>query len=228
MTQHFSKVASEYRWNYFTRFIIQGSVELLVAALVQAFSSTLDPLSTVLSSVALLICLSAPAVFAYFIINNASRVNDDSELAKRWGTLCEEFKNDRGWKSSSFYVVFLIRRLLYVSLLFTLSAFPLVQVILSAVLSTLAAGYLVTYRPFKEQIINYCTLFSELCSVLTFSLCGLFLLNLNSTTRDSLKWVALLLGYSITLANFAAALYLAVKSIIKKCRSMKSHSEVSL
>jgi hypothetical protein len=101
-----SKAASEYRWNYFTRFIIQGFVELQ-AALVQLFSSTLDSLSTVLSSVALVVCLSAPAVFSCFIIKYASRLSDDSELAKRWGSLFEEFKYDRGWKSSSFYVVFL-------------------------------------------------------------------------------------------------------------------------
>jgi hypothetical protein len=228
VSKHFRKAASEYRWNYFTRFVIQGSVELLVAALVQVFSSTLDPLSTGLSCVALLICGIAPAVFAYFIIKNASRFNNDSELAKKWGSVFKEFKNDRGWKSSSFYVVYLIRRLLYVTLLFTLTAFPLVQVILSAALSALAALYLVTYRPFKEEIMNYCTLFSELCSVLTFFVCSFFLLDLNSTIRDTLKWVALLLVYLITSANFLAALYLAFRSIIEKCKSLKAKSQVRL
>jgi hypothetical protein len=228
ISKHFRKAASEYRWNYFTRFVIQGYVELLVAAQVQVFSSTLDPLSTVLSSVALLICLSAPAVFAYFIIKNASRLNNDSELAKKWGSVFEEFKNDRGWKSSSFYVVFLIRRVLYVTLLFTLTAFPLVQVILSAVLSALAALYLAIYRPFKEEIMNYCTLFSELCSVLTFFVCSFFLLDLNSTTQASLKWMALSLVYSITSAGFLAALYLAFRSLIVKCKSLKAKSQVRL
>jgi hypothetical protein len=182
----------------------------------------------VLSSVALVICLSAPAVFAYFIIKHASRLNNDSDLAKRWGSLFEEFKNDRGWKSSSFYVVFLIRRLLYVTLLFTLSSLPLVQIILSAALSILAVVYLVTFRPYKERVMNYCTLFSELCSVLTFFVCGFFLLDLNTTTRDSLKWVALLLGYSISLANFLAALYFALRFLLEKCRSLKAMSQVSL
>jgi hypothetical protein len=222
ISKHFRKAASEYRWNYFTRFVIQGSIELQVAALVQVSSSTLDPLSSGLSSVALLICLAAPAVFAYFIINNASRFNDDSELAKRWGSVFEEFRNDRGWKSSSFYVVYLIRRVLYVTLLFTLTAFPLVQVILSAALSALSALYLVTYRPFKERMMNYCTLFSEFCSILTFSVCAFFLHDLNSTTRDTLKWMALLLGYSRSLAYAGASLYLTARQLKAKCKAWRT------
>jgi hypothetical protein len=69
----------------------------------------------VLSSVALVVCLSAFAIFAYLIIKHASRLNNDSDIAKRWGSLFEELKNYRGWKISSFYVVFLIRRLVYVT-----------------------------------------------------------------------------------------------------------------
>jgi hypothetical protein len=224
ISKHFRKAASEYRGNYFTRFIIQGSVELLVAALIQVFSSTLDPLSTVLSSVALLICLSAPAVFAYFIIKNASRFNEESELAKKWGSVFEEFKNDRGWKSSSFYVVYLIRRVLYVTLLFTLSAFPLFQVILSAGLSALVAMYLVTYRPYKERVLNGCMLYSEFASVLIYTCCSCFLLDLNSTTRDALKWMALSLGYSITLAYTGASLYLAARQLKGKCKTWRTRN----
>jgi hypothetical protein len=221
ISKDFSKAASEYRWNYFTRFVIQGSIELQVAALVEAFSSSSDSLSTKLSSVALVICLSAPAVFAYFIIKHASRLHNDSDLAKRWGSLFEEFKNDRGWKSSSFYVVFLIRRLLYVTLLFTLTAFPLVQVILSASLSALVALYLVTYRPYKERVLNYCSLYSEFASLLTYACISSYLLDLNSTASGVLKWVALCLGYSITLVYSGASLCLTIMKLKAKHKSLR-------
>jgi hypothetical protein len=52
------------------------------------------------------------------------------------------------WSSSS--------GVLYVTLLFTLSSLPLVQAILSAGLSALVALFLVTYRPYKERVLNYC------------------------------------------------------------------------
>jgi hypothetical protein len=224
ISKYFRRAASEYRWNYFSRSVIQGSIELQVAALVEVFSSTLDSLSTVFSSVALVVCLSAPAVFAYFIIKHASKLNNDSELAKRWGSLFEEFKNDRGWKSSSFYVLFFIRRLLYVTLLFTLTAFPLVQVILSAVLSALVALYLVTYRPYKERVLNYCSLYSEFASLLTYACISSFLLDLNSTTRGVLKWVVLSLGYSITLTYTLASLYLTARLLKAKCMTWKTRS----
>jgi hypothetical protein len=59
----------------------------------------------------------ASALFT--VIKHASRLSQDPRLTQRWTTLFEEFKYDRGWRSCYFYVVFLVRSLLYVSLLFT-------------------------------------------------------------------------------------------------------------
>jgi hypothetical protein len=136
------------------------------------------------------------------------------------GSLFEEFKNDRGWKSSSFYVVFLIRRLLYVTLLFALIDFPLVQVILSAGLSALVALYLVTYRPCRERVLNYCSLYSEFASLLIYVCISSFLLQLDN--KRLLKWVALCQGYSITLVYSGASLYLTIMKLKAKYKSLRT------
>jgi hypothetical protein len=222
-SRYFIRVALEYRWNFFSRFIVQSSHELQVAALVLLFSATLAPLSTALSCLALLICIGAPAFFTFIIFKNAPRLNDDSEIANRWATLFEEFKNDRGWKSSCFYVVFLVRRLLYITMLFTGSQ-PLVQVIVSAALTVGVGVYLVVYRPFKEPLLNFCRIFSELGSFFIFVLCGLFLLDLSSTTVTCLKWLVISIGYSITLVEFGVSIYLSVREFKEKFKSWRSGS----
>jgi hypothetical protein len=43
----------------------------------------------------------------------------------------QEFNNDKSFLSSSFYFLFFLRRFLYVGILYSLEAYPLVQVILN-------------------------------------------------------------------------------------------------
>jgi hypothetical protein len=225
LSSWFIRLAFEYRWNFFSRFIIQGLVELQVAAFVQLFSTTLAPLSTVLSCFALVVCMGAPPFFTFIIFKNASRLTEDPEHAQRWATLFEEFKNDRGWKSSCFYVVFLVRRLLYVTMLFTIDSQPLLQVIVSAALSVGVAAYLVFYRPFKEPLLNFCRIYNELCNFLIFILCGFFLLNLSSTSQSYLKWLVFFFGYSITIAESLGSFYLSIRKLIEKYKSWRSKTQ---
>jgi hypothetical protein len=53
---------------------------------------------------------------------------------------------------------------------------PLVQVILSAGHSALVALYLVTYRPYKERVLNYYSRYSEFASLLSYACIGSYLL----------------------------------------------------
>jgi hypothetical protein len=219
ISRYFIIVALEYRWNFFSRSIVQSSHKLQVAALVLLFSATLAPLSTVLSCIALLICIGAPAFFTFIIFKHGPRIKDDSEITNRWATLFEEFKNDRGWKSSCFYVVFLVRRLLYISLLFTTDSQPLVQIVVSAALTVCVGVYMIVYRPFKEPLLNFCRIYSELGSFFIFVLCGFFLLDLSSTTETCLKWLIVSIGYSITLIEFGVSIYMSAREFRRKFKS---------
>jgi hypothetical protein len=227
-SKYFERVAGSYRWNFFLRFFIQGYLELLVAAAVQLYSPASSILGTGLSCVTMIVCTVSPVFIANVITRYHSSQSEATDLTANWSSLFEEFKNDQGWLSSAFYVIFLARRLLYVSLLFGLVAFPLVQIILSAVFSAVLATFVVAYRPYRDQVLNVCSVYCELCSVLIFSLCGLFLLNLGSTARDSVMWVALCLGYSITFVLVCAALYITSKQLIAKCRGWRGSPSINL
>jgi hypothetical protein len=214
---YFYDVSCSFRWSFFIRFLIEGYIDFTFAALFQLHNATAASISVLvnvgLAGVFMVLSFLAPVVCVYFVYKNYERFLDPEEkdFRTKFGSVFDEFKNDRGFLSCSFYCLFFLRRLLYVGILYLLQDFPLVQVILNVLHSLMTCAYLVLYRPFQEKYLNISNIYAELCITLTFGLSGVFLLNLSSSAEVIAKWTTLGVVYSMMLVNFLVTCLLAVR-----------------
>jgi hypothetical protein len=225
---YFYDASSSYKWSFFIRFLIEGYLELTFAALFQLHSMTLSSFNLIanmcFAAAFMVISLVSPVVCVYFVYKNHHRFKDPEEkqFRKEFGSIFDEFKNDKGFLSCSFYFLFLLRRFLYVGIQYSLEAFPLVQVILNVLHSLASFAYLKTFVPFKEKYLNISNIYAELCITVTFALSGVFLLNLSNSTRFILMWTTLGVVYSMMLVNFIVTVILTAreaKKLVQKWRT---------
>jgi hypothetical protein len=224
---YFYDASSSYKWNFFIRFIIQGYLELTFAALFQLHNTTLSSVNlianVILAGVFMVLSAVSPIVCVLFIYKNHQRFKDPEEkrFLREFGSVFQEFKNNKGFLSCSFYFLFFLRRFLYVGIQYSLAAYPLVQVILNVLHSIGSLAYLVAFFPFEENYLNISNIYAEFCITATFSLSGVFLLDLSSSARFILMWTTLGVVYSMMLVNFIVSIILTgkeVKRLVQKWR----------
>jgi hypothetical protein len=234
--KHFKRACKSYRWNFFIRFVLEGYIELLFAVTYQLANASLSSLTLFINvgvaSFFTAICILCPIICIWFIVKHHRRFSSDEvEFQETYGSLFEEFKNDRGLMSCSYYVLFLLRRLMYVAVLVLLVDFPLVQVFLNVAHTSAMAAFIIVFRPYQERYFNFTNCFAEMCSILSFSLSALFLLDLSSTGQLVLEWVIMGLIYLMILMNFVVSLIMSAKDLREtwqrwRARSIRSQPNV--
>jgi hypothetical protein len=173
-----------------------------------------------LSITAVAFCLLAPIICGVFIHKNYYQVQD-KDFLKQFGSLFNEFKNDQGVISTSFYVAFFIRRIVFLGVLFLLEDFPLAQIIIIALNSLASILYISWYTPFVDKYQRYSNNIGEVCIALTFSLCGLYLLNLDEIFRDLLQWVVIVVVFAMILGNFLMSILSTIKALKARYRKWR-------
>jgi hypothetical protein len=224
---YFYDASSSYKWNFFIRFLFEGYLELTFAALFQLHNTTFSSYNlianVILAGAFMVLSVVSPVVCVYFVYKNHQRFQDPEEkqFRREFGSVFQEFKNNKGFLSCSFYFLFFLRRFLYVGIQYSLEAYPLVQVILNILHSLGSFAYLISFVPFEEKYLNISNTYAELCITVTFSLSGVFLLDLSSSTRFILMWTTLGVVYSMMLVNFIVTVILTareVKRLVQKWR----------
>jgi hypothetical protein len=227
--KHFKKVCRSYRWNFFIRFMIEGYIELVLAVTYQLTYPSLSSLTLCVNvgvaSFFAALCVGCPIVCTWFIVKYHRRFSsDEGKFKEKYGCLFEEFKNNRGLISCSYYVLFIIRRLMYVAVLVLLEAFPLVQVLLNLAHTTAMAAFIIVFKPYQEKYFNFTNCFAELCIFLNFSLSALFLLDLSSIWQLVLEWVIVGICYLMILMNFVVTLIRSAKELRETWRRWRNRS----
>jgi hypothetical protein len=224
---YFYDASSSYKWSFFIRFLIEGYLELTFAALFQLHNTTLTSFNLIanvcLAAAFMVLSVVSPIVCVNFVYKNHQRFQDPEEkqFRREFGSVFQEFKNDKGFLSCSFYFLFFLRRFLYVGIQYSLEAYPLVQIILNVLHSLGSLAYLVAFVPFEEKYLNVSNIYAEFCITVTFALSGVFLLDLSSSTRFILMWTTLGVVYSMMLVNFIVTVILTareVKKLVQKWR----------
>ena len=73
--------------------------------------------------------------FLFNYLNKSKISNSDEEISANWGTLFNEFNNDKGIGSSQYYFFFFSRRIVFICILLFLQDIPIVQLTLNITLS---------------------------------------------------------------------------------------------
>lgn len=233
ISAYFENSASRFKWNFFIRFAIEAYLPISFASLFQIhfiqFSSTSNAINGLLAIIFGSISILVPLLSLRFIKRNYTvlmEIEARNKL-KDFGSLYDEFKNDQGFKSCLFQILFFIRRLFYIGILYLLEDFPIVQLGLNVAHSFGTAVYLLVFRPFEENLLNFSNIFAELCTSLTFTLCGGYLLDFNTSIGIGIQWTVIAALYAMMFVNTIVALILALRGLklrIKRWRQRLAYT----
>lgn len=142
----------------------------------------------------------------------------DEGFLKEFGSLFEEFKNDRGVSSTLFYVLFCLRRLTYVFDLFFLMDYPAVQTAINAVWGAVVVGFLLFYKAFTPRRYLYLNVWLEVVCMSVFALSGVWLSNLG----NELSYILVIGIVASVTSVFVATQLILVYDIFQICRRSKN------
>ena len=155
--------------------------------------------------------------FSYEKIKDSTQV----EFQEKYGSLFDEFKHDKGFISSIFYVFYLIRRLQFLITQVYFNSMPTFQVSLNIGISFLLLVYLVFYRPFKEKSVNVSYITAEFCLICNFCIILLIVRDFKLIKIEQLEfgfissvYFSMMIQTVVVLFNY----YLSLKEIMKKFR----------
>ncbi|OMJ66271.1 hypothetical protein SteCoe_36945 [Stentor coeruleus] len=173
------KTLKNYRYNFFLRFWIQAYLDIGVASLIQLRSEVKIPGSGYFNQMSAVICiiifiLTPSCIVVCSFVGYFNIKNKDIEFFDKWGSLYCEFKNDKGFWSTQYYFVFLLRRLEFLLSQVYLNAHPYWQGGLNIFGSIVQTGFLIYYRPFDEKIMLFSAIIGEITTTLAIGLCFSF------------------------------------------------------
>jgi len=236
IARYFSQKLQGFHWNYFVRFLLEGYIEILFAGYLNAYDFQLNSATklscTALASLSILVCYITPFALLLFTLKHYKQFSSDWVLKERYSTLFYEFKSDRGFWSCSYYSIFIIRRLIYMSSLYLLQDYPGVQVIVNLGHSLMVTFYLFVCQPFLTKAMNLINIYNEVSIFLAFAFSGFFLFDLSSEMRDIMQWTTFGIVYAMIFTNIcvtalqSAAEYINLYRKWRRCIGTKGRSVV--
>ncbi|TNV86065.1 hypothetical protein FGO68_gene2303 [Halteria grandinella] len=146
------KIEGALCWNYFIRFILQSYQQLALATLINSLDFSIeysgDMLSTLCAVYSLAIVVLSPFV-AFMMLKSGTLPQSCDSLSE-------------GLKLPSWTILYMLRRLFTVAIIFTLrdhSFFQLQLLILSSIVYQIA---MITYNPYESRMGNMVEIFNEL------------------------------------------------------------------
>jgi hypothetical protein len=131
-----------------------------------------------------------PVLIGFLVFTKHAQVKEEAFL-KIYGSLFEEFRNDKGVASTVFYLIFSLRRLIYVFDLFLLYDYPEAQVAINVSFSLLVVLYIVYFKAFIGKRHLWFNFWLEVVCSLVFFLTGLWLKDMSQLFSDVLVIVVI-------------------------------------
>jgi len=200
---------TSFRWSFFLRTLIEIYLEVLVAAMLQILTPGWDNLITSVNSVLgygfLFGLFASPVLATGFLIANKftiAKAEANDKFSKSYGSLFREFKNDKGAVSLMFYVWFFLRRLMYVANLIYLRERTTTQFVMNIMHCVISLSFLSFFLPYLGRFTNFVAIFTEIATMMIFSLCASFEMGFDSETENTVMWSALWIVFSIMIVNY--------------------------
>ena len=125
-------IVSLFLFNFVLRFITEGYLELWFGTTLNIFAfntgSTIEIISLWISWLFAIVIYLFPFMSFILIYDKRKEITEENEnYLKRFGTMYENLKNDKGWEYLEFYPLFLFRRFIFVQLLILLEGYSEIQ-----------------------------------------------------------------------------------------------------
>lgn len=145
-----------------------------------------------------------PFIVLIFLMIKREKVlnpTTDPQFTKLYGSLFSEFKNDRGPMSTIYYLLFFIRRVIYVTNLIFLRHMVALQFAINIFHWLLNLLFLLKYFPYTGRYTNFVTIYSELGTISVFSLWASYEFDYVDNTSLIVMWTAIGIVFSIMFFN---------------------------
>ena len=154
-------------------------------------------------------------------MSKSNIINKDGEFYKSWGSLYDEFKIDKGFFSSQFYTIHLLRRLGFLLSQVYLNDFLFFQGVLNTLGSFVQVIYLIYYKPFKETSVLISYLTGEIATTLTMILVYFYLFDLSSNSSETVELVTIYSIIGAIAIQFIISIYSVEKAIREIWKKIK-------
>ncbi|OMJ73924.1 hypothetical protein SteCoe_27306 [Stentor coeruleus] len=183
ITEKFIGLLKNYRYNVFLRYWIQSYLDLGMFATITFRTlvdkkisdyNWLDYLNGGISIIVIVIYKQILAILTPFVLFIGSALSykklhsqNNQEYLSRWGSLFLEFKNNKGFWSTQYYLIFFIRRLALIISQIYLNSYLKVQGALNIAFSLFQFIFLLAFKPYKEKLILISAFLAEGCVLIT-------------------------------------------------------------
>ena len=181
----------------------------------------------IVSLIQIIFVLTPFALFVCSFISKEEIVAKDRVFFRKWGSLYDEFKLNKGFFSSQYYSVYFLRRLGYMLSQVYLCSRPYLQGIFNIIGSLVQTSYLLYYLPFKNTGILLSTICGEISTTFTMILSFTFLFDFSIAVQDLIEKAAMYTVMFGMAAQFIISLYLfaqAMYYVWQKAQKMRAKS----
>lgn len=139
-----------------------------------------------------------------------------TDYHKKFGSLFEEFKNNKGFWSTQYYTLFFLRRLAYLLAQVYLNNAPYVQVGVNIGFSIVQLAYLFYYMPFKELHIQVSVISGEIASAIFITGSAFYLGSVSASVSGIVEATMI---YSV-IGSMGVQLLVSIYSLILSLKAM--------
>ena len=139
----------------------------------------------------------------------------------KWGVLFEEFKNNKGFISTQFYFIFMIRRMLYGFSQVFLNSQAEAQNALNIFGTFITLLYLCRYLNHKEKGVLICEIVGEIAILVAMILSLIFLFKFSEDTKEITETIIMVVVFGCILTQIAICICVAITKLKAKFKLKK-------
>ena len=145
----------------------------------------------------------------------------DEQFNMKWGALFEEFKNNKGLLSTQFYLVFMLRRMLYSLSQVFLNSQPILQNSLNIFGTFVTLAYIFRYFNFKDKGVMICEILGETSIMVTMVLSLIFLFDFTNDVKHIIEIVIMVVVFGCIIAQIIVCIIMTIIGLKNKLCSGK-------
>ena len=177
--------------NLFTRALIVCCFDFSLFGFLQVYhislSTTYDTLCSIFGVMIIALCVVS-LIYLPISIKGKTMISD-SEVHE--STLLFEFKYKEAY-NCYYYLMFMITRIISSIFLVFADELPEIQVSAISLCTIINLTFLIKYRPYREELVNYLVIACEVCQLLMVVAIACFLTDISSSSSYLLRWLIII------------------------------------
>ena len=171
--------------------------------------------------------MTPPLLFITSYISLSEIRESNLEFQKKWGSLFNEFKNDRGFLSSQYYLLYFLRRAVYVLVQVYLNSYLLLQGSLNILGSLGSLLFLFWYRPFKQTPVLISNFVGEITISIVMISTYCYLWDISDETEDLIEKLVIFSVISSMVVQYIVSMYILGQTLLTIWRKLEKERSLA-